>query len=76
MERKRRDRISRDCKRLIRESKELIKRSREIFDSDGANEVSCGFGKTRRKSKAASASSRDPLGSDSLAKIHSDFTHG
>jgi hypothetical protein len=31
MEKARRDKISRDCRRLIRESKELLKRSHEIF---------------------------------------------
>ena len=31
MEKELRERIARDCKRLMRESKKLIKRSREIF---------------------------------------------
>jgi hypothetical protein len=57
MEKKRRNRISRDCKRLIRESKDLIKRSREIFGSDEANYLSKVFGKAtpKRNSKGASA---------------------
>jgi hypothetical protein len=61
MEKGLRDNISEDCKRLIRESRKLIKRSREILDSDGTNERPDVFGKTtpKRKSKAASASSRD-----------------
>jgi hypothetical protein len=54
MEKEQRNRIRRDCKRLIRESKELIKRSREIFGSDEANDLSEVFSKTtpKRNSKA------------------------
>jgi hypothetical protein len=58
-EKARRDRIGRDCKRLMRESKKLIQRSRNLLKSGAANELSEVFGKPKTKSKAASASSRD-----------------
>ena len=60
-EKARRDRIGRDCKRLIGEAKKLIQRSRTLLKSGVANELSGALGKTKTKtkSKAASASSRD-----------------
>ena len=54
-----RERLGRDCKRLIREAKKLIHRSPELLEPDVAHELSRVFGKTKRKNKAASASSRD-----------------
>jgi hypothetical protein len=49
-----RDRLDRDCKRLILESKRLISLSRELLKPDVADESEV-FDKTKRKSKAASS---------------------
>ena len=54
-----RERLGRDCKRLIREAKKLIHRSRELLEPDVANELFWVLGKTKRTNKAANASSRD-----------------
>jgi hypothetical protein len=56
MEKARRDKISRDCRRLIRESKELLKRSHEIFghEAERFSELST----PKRKNKSAKNSFR------------------
>jgi hypothetical protein len=61
MEKELRNTILDDCKRLLRESKKLRKRSRELVGSGRANKLSEVFGEEKRKSEAASASSRDDI---------------